>query len=128
MPCTFCLGQGPGSRLESEKPHGSCPLEEAFYRLLSSIEEIRTLLGRRGFKNPQIAFWPSAALFLWAKGVEWKELLFAVPIDEGDMASLIVRTADHLRQVTNLRETHPNLSLTAERAIGLILREPAHFE
>jgi hypothetical protein len=55
-------------------------------------------------------------------------LLLAIPIDEGDMASLIVRTADHLRQVTNLRETHPELALTAEEAINSILREPAHFE
>jgi superfamily II RNA helicase len=103
-------------------------MEEAFYRLLSSIEQIRILLERRGFANPQIPFWPSAALFLWAKGVEWKELLSALSIDEGDMASLIVRTADHLRQVTNLRETHPDLAKTAEKAITLILREPAHFE
>jgi superfamily II RNA helicase len=114
--------------LKVRSPIDLAPLEEAFYRLLSSIEEIRVLLARRGFHNPQIPFWPSAALFLWAKGVEWKEVLFALPIDEGDMASLIVRTADHLRQVTNLRETHPALALTAEKAIGLILREPAHFE
>ena len=109
-------------------PMDLAPMEEAFYRLLSSIEQIRILLGRRGFNNPQVAFWPSAALFLWARGLEWKELLLAIPIDEGDMASLIVRTADHLRQVTNLRETHPELALTAEKAISLILREPAHFE
>jgi superfamily II RNA helicase len=109
-------------------PIDLAPMEGAFYRLLSSVEEIRVLLARRGFSNPQIPFWPSVALFLWAKGVEWKELLFALPIDEGDMASLIVRTADHLRQVTNLRETHPDLSLTAGRAISLILREPVHFD
>ena len=109
-------------------PMDLAPMEEAFYRLLSSIEEIRILLGRRGFSNPQVSFWPSAALFLWARGVEWKELLFALPIDEGDMASLIVRTADHLRQMTNLRETHPELALTAEKAVNLILREPVHFE
>ncbi len=109
-------------------PMDLAPMEEAFYRLLSSIEQIRILLGRRGFSNPQVAFWPSAALFLWARGLEWKELLLAIPIDEGDMASLIVRTADHLRQVTNLRETHPELALTAEKAISLILREPVHFE
>jgi hypothetical protein len=40
------------------------------------------------------------------------------------MASLIVRTADHLRQVTNLKETHPELTAAAKKATELILREP----
>ena len=114
--------------LRVRSPMDLSPMEQSFYRLLKSIEQIRILLARAGFENPQIAFWPSAALFLWAKGVEWKDLLLALPIDEGDMASLIVRTADHLRQVTNLEETHPDLAGTAEKAISLILREPAHFE
>jgi ATP-dependent RNA helicase HelY len=49
-------------------------------------------------------------------------------VDEGDMASLMVRTADHLRQVTNLADSHPALSSTAERAIILIMREPVFIE
>jgi hypothetical protein len=44
------------------------------------------------------------------------------------MASLVVRTADHLRQVTNLVDSHPVLAKTAERAITLILREPVFIE
>jgi hypothetical protein len=51
-----------------------------------------------------------------------------IPIDEGDLASLMVRTADHLRQVTNLRETHPDLADTARTAIENILREPVFIE
>jgi superfamily II RNA helicase len=48
-------------------------------------------------------------------------------VDEGDMASLIMRTADHLRQVANLKETHPRLAETAEEAIRRILREPVYL-
>jgi hypothetical protein len=51
-----------------------------------------------------------------------------IPVDEGDLASLIVRTADHLRQVTNLSETHPDLTSTAGTAIEQILREPVFIE
>jgi hypothetical protein len=40
------------------------------------------------------------------------------------MASLIVRTADHLRQVGNLGETHPDITAIAGEAIALIQREP----
>ena len=97
---------------------------DAFDRLMDSMEEIMLLMNRRGFNYPQTMFWPGAALFQWTKGISWETLLKCIPVGEGDMASLIVRTADHLRQVLNLRETHPVLARTAREAIDLILREP----
>jgi superfamily II RNA helicase len=99
-------------------------MEEAFDRILDSIEDIRKLKITRGFENPKILFWPAAALFLWAKGVPWEQLLQIVPVDEGDIASMVMRTADHLRQVANLEETHHELVSRAKKAIELILREP----
>jgi ATP-dependent RNA helicase HelY len=99
-------------------------IETVFYRLLDHIEEMRALKEKRGFPSPQIMFWPAAALYMWARGILWKELLYFVSADEGDMASLIMRTADHLRQVAALRETHPRLASVAMEAIDLILREP----
>jgi len=110
--------------LEVKGPVNLKECEKAFNRILESIEEIRGLKSKRGFENPMILFWPGAALFLWTKGVPWEQLLFFIPVDEGDMASLVIRTADHLRQVTNLKDTHAELASTAEKAIDLILREP----
>jgi ATP-dependent RNA helicase HelY len=99
-----------------------------FNGVLHSIERMRTLKARRGFDNPPLLFWPAAALFLWARGVPWEDLLSLVGVDEGDMASLIMRTADHLRQVTNLKDSHPALASRAEEAIGLILQEPVFLD
>jgi superfamily II RNA helicase len=96
----------------------------AFDRMLNSMAEMRDMKEKRGFEVPQIYFWPAAALFLWAKGVHWEKLLNWIAVDEGDMASLITRTADHLRQVANLETTHPRLGSAARRSIELILREP----
>ncbi len=110
--------------LKIESPVGLKDCEEAFDKVLNSIEHIRRLKVKRGFENPPIFFWPAAALYLWAKGVPWEELLSIIPIDEGDMASLIARTADHLRQVTNLKESHPRLVSVAYTAMEQILREP----
>lgn len=110
--------------LRVEDSKGLTIMEDAFNRVLESMDKIIRLKIARGFENPPILFWPAAALFLWAKETPWEELLDSVPIGEGDMASLIVRSADHLRQVANLRETHPELALVAGRAIDLILREP----
>ena len=97
---------------------------DAFDRLMDSMEEIMLLMDRKEFHYPRIMFWPGAALFQWSKGTSWETLLRCIPVGEGDMASLIVRTADHLRQVLNLRDTHPALARTAREAIDLILREP----
>lgn len=114
--------------LKVQSPLNLEGLEEAFHRILNHIEEMRSLKIRRGFENPQILFWPAVALYLWAKGVPWEDLSFFIPVDEGDLASLIVRTADHLRQVTNLAETHPELASAAEKGIARILREPVFIE
>jgi superfamily II RNA helicase len=103
-------------------------LEGMFNRVLDHIEKIMTLKNKRGFKNPGIVFWPAAALFMWARGVPWEQLLEFVSADEGNMASLIMRTADHLRQAINLSETHPELAAVAEDAIELILREPVYID
>ena len=103
-------------------------MESAFDAILGSIKDIRRLKIKRGFDNPQIPFWPAAALFLWSKGLLWEKLLSIVPVDEGDMSSLIMRTADHLRQVTNLGKTHPLLASTARAAIELIFKEPVYIQ
>jgi superfamily II RNA helicase len=71
-----------------------------------------------------LQLWPAAALFLWASGYSWPELLGFVEIEEGDMAMLILRTADHLRQVANLDKSHPALAERARQALPLIVREP----
>ena len=102
--------------LTLESPINLNRCEQAFWRILEQIEDIRRLKVKRGFENPPILFWPAAAIFLWAKGVSWDRLLSFIPVDEGDMASLIVRTADHLRQVTNLKETHSELTTVARKA------------
>jgi superfamily II RNA helicase len=113
-------------RIESPLDLGE--LETALRKTMNLIEDLRHLQISRGFNSPQIFFWPSVALFLWASGLPWKSLLNVIPVDEGDLTSLIARTADHLRQVTNLSETHPDLSSVAARAIDLILREPVAIE
>ena len=108
--------------------HDIRELEDAFQKLIESIADIREQENKKGFEYSPIFAWPAYALFLWAKFVPWDQLLFHIPVSDGDMASLIVRTADHLRQVTNLRETHPGLSAIAGKAISLILREPVFIK
>lgn len=107
--------------------HDLTEMAQAFHELTGAIYEMGRLMAQGGFPTPMLQFWPAAALYLWAKGLSWKELTQAVTLDEGDLVSLIVRTADHLRQVCDLQETHPGLANTARLALRRIQREPAVY-
>ncbi len=43
------------------------------------------------------------------------------------MASLVFRTADNLRQIAALKDTHPQVAACAYKAREEILREPVLF-
>jgi len=67
---------------------------------------------------------PAAAVYLWAAGEGWDKILELSEWDQGDLASLLFRTADNLRQIANLRDTHPQLAICAQRAVEMIFRPP----
>ena len=53
-----------------------------------------------------------------------KAVLKVAEMEEGDLAMLIVRTADNLRHIRALKEVFPEASQTASMAIEKIMREP----
>ena len=73
---------------------------------------------------PTLQLWPAVALYLWARGTAWYELLQMVEMEDGDLAMLILRTADHLRQVRNLEASHPPMAQKAHSVLPKIIREP----
>jgi len=89
-------------------------------RLRPLIESLMS----HGFSVPDIMFWPVASLFLWCEGVEWDELTAHIRADEGDLAMMILRTADHLRQLLALAPVEPDIARTARHSIELIVRSP----
>jgi ATP-dependent RNA helicase HelY len=113
--------------LHADEQYDWNEMEAFFDGVLSSIATLRKSKTQAGFESPVISFWPAVALYMWTKGVSWEELLSIVSIDEGDMASLIMRTADHLRQMANLVDTHPVLAECARNAIEQVLREPVYL-
>ena len=103
------------------------PVEDTFRLIQERILELRKLKSSRGFEGPPLLYWPAAAVYLWAKGMSWEDLIASVRVSEGDMASLIMRTADHLRQIAALRDTHPQIAAAALKGIDRILREPVYI-
>jgi superfamily II RNA helicase len=99
-------------------------VREMFNKMINSLRSIRTLEKERGFEGISLQFWPAATLYAWACGKSWEEIIKLTGVDEGDLSMLILRTADNLRQIALLKDTHPDLARKAREGIFLILREP----
>mgnify|MGYP005839944123 CR=1 FL=1 len=77
-----------------------------------------------GFEARPLYLKPAAVLFAWASGRPWEQVAAAAEMEEGDLAMLILRTADNLRHVRSLERVFPAAAASAARALALILREP----
>lgn len=95
-----------------------------FFKMLQSLKPLRDHLQNEGFGTPPLPFWTVITLYYWAKGSDWEQVREIAGMDEGDLAMVILRTADHLRQIESLADTHPSLAASARNAIDRILREP----
>ena len=103
-------------------------IAKPFFRMLHGLHPLREQLRVSGFSIPPLPFWTMATVYQWALGESWEEVRNISDTAEGDLAMVILRTADHLRQIESLSETHPRLAASASKAIELILREPVLIE
>jgi superfamily II RNA helicase len=99
-------------------------LKQSFARMKEEIDPMVELKKQHGFSVPNLQFWPAAALYLWSLQRSWEEVQQLTGVDEGDLAMLVFRTADNLRQIASLEATHPGLADKAGACIKLLLREP----
>jgi superfamily II RNA helicase len=99
-------------------------LGQSFAKMVSALQPLRQRLRQQGFVVNPLSFWPAAAIYTWVSGSSWEELMEVSGLDEGDLAMLIYRTADSLRQLEGLTLTHPLLAASATEAIQILLREP----
>jgi len=103
---------------------GDDQLYDAFEFLLRETAGFKESMEKNGFATPRFQYRPAVTIFSWASGASWDETLYLSGLDEGDLAMIIYRTADNLRQLAGLTDSHPELSATAFRASQSILREP----
>jgi superfamily II RNA helicase len=83
----------------------------------------REMLGL-GFPVRPLLIKPAAAVYAWAREYPWEKLAQTAEMEEGDLAMLILRTADHLRHLRTLTRAFPETARTAALAVDLILKEP----
>lgn len=97
-------------------------------RVVSTLSPLSKRMGEAGFAVSPLYLWTSMVMYEWANGGDWDEIVQRAGIVDGDMAMLVLRTADNLRQLTSLKETHPDIAALAGKAREAILREPVIFE
>jgi ATP-dependent RNA helicase HelY len=102
-------------------------LTRAYDRVIKTLSPLTERLKAGGFSIAPLFLWPAAVIYEWAAGGDWNRIIRKVGIADGDMAMLIMRTADNLRQIMSLHETHPGTAALAASARDAILREPVVF-
>ncbi len=100
------------------------PLASAYRRLALALSPFVEEMLNSGFEARPFSIRPAAALYAWAKGATWERTLEICELEEGDLAVLILRTADNLRHVAALAEVFPEPAAAAVEAVAAILRDP----
>jgi superfamily II RNA helicase len=99
-----------------------------YQRMARRLAPFRESLLAAGFEARPFYLRPAAALHAWAKGSTWERVVETAEMEEGDLAMLVLRTADNLRHIAGLAEVFPESAVAAGRAVERILREPIIFD
>ena len=99
-------------------------LQDGFESVHKGLTPFARQMISRGFAVPTLYLRPAATMYAWSKGVAWPDVHELSEMAEGNLAMLVLRTADMLRHVRALGNDFPKASETAGAAVDLILREP----
>jgi superfamily II RNA helicase len=81
-----------------------------------------------GFPIRPLYLRPAAVLYHWARGMDWEMVVELSDLEEGNLAMLILRTADNLRHIRSLAQVFPDAAESAAAAVEAILRDPVITE
>jgi superfamily II RNA helicase len=107
-----------------DKAFMSKVLINTFSDVKKSLSSFSARMSKKGFETRPLILQPAATLYAWATGLPWEKVLTIAKMEEGDLAMLILRTADNLRHIRTLKNVFPEAASTAATAIDLIMRYP----
>ena len=99
-------------------------LKDVFLDVRKGLKPFAVNMLEKGFSAPNLFIQPSLLLYSWAHEEPWENICTLYDFAEGDLARLIMRTGENLRQIAKLEESFPQVAKTARQAIDLILKEP----
>ena len=82
------------------------------------------MMAQRKFETRHLLLRPVAAVYAWSRGQPWERVLRIAEMEEGDLSMLILRTADNLRHIRNLKDVFPEAAAVAADSVENIMREP----
>ena len=107
-----------------DKAFMSKALVNTFFDVKKNLSSFSAWMSKKGFENRPLILQPAATLYAWASGLPWEKVLTIAKMEEGDLAILILRTADNLRHIRTLKDVFPETASEAATAIDLIMRYP----
>lgn len=99
-------------------------LKKTVGRIQKKLTGFARHMQSRGFAVRPFYLRPAAMTHAWASGYPWDHIIREYGMAEGNLAMLMMRTADNLRHTANLVEVFPEAAITAREAIDLIMKEP----
>ncbi len=103
-------------------------LKKAYFDIRQRLLPFAAEMNDWGFATRPMYLRPAVSIHAWCSGKDWEFVQRLSEIEEGNLVSLMLRTADHLRHVRALKEVFPDAAAAAAEAIELILREPVTTE
>jgi len=95
-------------------------LFQIFKKIDKGLKPFAEEMQNSGFEAPDLFFLPAVTLYLWARGMPWEEVLEISKMAEGNLAMLILRTADNLRHIKNLGRVFPDAAQTSGRFLAFL--------
>ncbi len=99
-------------------------LRAALKKMSRGLTPLARHMEAAGFQVRTLYLKPAAAVFAWAVGSPWQKVVNVSQMAEGDLAMLVLRTADNLRHVRALGKYFPREAAAAAKAMDMIMREP----
>jgi superfamily II RNA helicase len=99
-------------------------LADAFLKVTGALKPFAARMAQSKFDVRPLQLRPAATIYAWARGLSWETVLRIAEMEEGDLAMLILRTADNLRHIRGLKDVFPEVAQTASVAIEKIMRDP----
>jgi ATP-dependent RNA helicase HelY len=100
------------------------PLARTVTRVIRGLRGFAKYMQVNGFETRPLFYRPAVNMWAWASGWPWDKVIHAGQMAEGDLAMLILRTADHLRHIRTLGQVFALMAASAGEAVDLILRDP----
>ena len=102
-------------------------LTRQFVKLREELSPFAERLLAGGFSAPNLYLQPALPVFSWAMGVPWDQVVEESVFAEGDLARLVLRTGENLRQFSGVSGPFPRITENSREAIDMIFREPVIY-